>query len=486
MAWVEILPRFASLFRHRRWESASSFLSWTGILVNQHRHRQVEQVTLSSGETEECFFLKKEFAVTWRDRFRNAWHGFGWCSTAVREGAMLQALRAAGIGCPEVVALGEHERQAFVAMRGESSMTELRELLPTLNVEDCNRLAGMLGRELAKMHDAGFDHPDLFAKHILLARASSGFRVCIIDWQRGRHRSVTPWRLRCRDLAILDATLHKALANDRLRWRCLRAYFRALTAPARTPPHARLARQIRRQAERLRQDRNLREVGQLPVPARDQQFVPMQDGRLLVVRSHYENFRSDPLAFAGCGQLLANAAGSEKRLTAEDIPPLAHTLFRLQRFGVPAPRLLAVGRNAAGVFCCADSTATIPWAEAFAKASLSMRARMLWQAGRIVRQIHEAGYYLPAGDSWENRLGLVLSTRELTLISAEPLLRGHACWQELAPLELNRQKFRLSQTEQMRFLQGYLKQWQDGNQQRRAKKSLRTPGLLAWERQATS
>ena len=66
------------------------------------------------------FFLKKQRAVTWRERWRNAWHGFGWCATAVREAAILQALRGAGIGCPDVVALGEDGRQS----RGEVGLRE--------------------------------------------------------------------------------------------------------------------------------------------------------------------------------------------------------------------------------------------------------------------------------------------------------------------------------------------------------------------------
>src|SRR6266849_1116136 len=107
---------------------------------------------------------------------------------------MLQALRAAGIGCPEVVALGEDGRHAFVLTRDESAMTELRSLVPSLTCdEQRQQLAVTLGRELARMHDAGFDHPDLFAKHILATHDDAGFHFCILDWQRGRHRPSVSW-----------------------------------------------------------------------------------------------------------------------------------------------------------------------------------------------------------------------------------------------------------------------------------------------------
>jgi tRNA A-37 threonylcarbamoyl transferase component Bud32 len=532
MAWFEILPRYASLFRRRGWDSASSFLSWTGILVNQHRNRQVEQVTLEpeaparaaaslagAAGSNVRFFLKKEYAVCWRDRFRNAWHGFGWCSTAVREAAILQALRAASIGCPEVVALGEDRGQAFVLLGDESAMTELRAFLPTLSSdEECRRLAEALGRELARMHDAGFDHPDLFAKHILVAPPKGGtpasggvpplggptFRFCILDWQRARRRRAVSWRLRCRDLAVLDATLHGALASARLRLRCLHAYVRALSVQEGRPL-GRLARQIRRQAERLGKNRHIREIGQLAVPASNQQFVSLRGGRLLVVRSYYEKLGgqlpgwltriSEPDATARIyEESRAAASGSEglslqswpASASSRGIPPLAHTLFRLQRFGVPAPRLLAVGFSAERVYLLAESATTVPLAEAFAKASVPLRARMLRQAGWIVRQIHEAGYSLPAGDAWERRLGVIRATYELFVVKFEPLLRGALPWQESAPLEFNRQKIRLSRTEQLRFLQGYLKHRRGGDQERAAGTTHLLPRTKVWERQAVS
>jgi tRNA A-37 threonylcarbamoyl transferase component Bud32 len=475
MAWVEILPGFEFLFRQIGWASAAPFLAWTGILVNKHRNRQVEQVLLPSphrgreGGNDVGFYVKKEFAVSWHNRFRNAWHGFGWCSTAVREGAILQALREAGIGCPEVVALGEDRRQAFVLLRDHSDMIELRTFLQQAPAAERNRLAVALGRELARMHDAGFDHPDLFAKHILVASAEA--RFCILDWQRARRRRTVSWRLRCRDLAVLDATLHDGLASDWLRLRCLHAY---VLATGDRRPLGRVAGPIRREAERLRKNRNIREIGQMPVPAADLQFVPASAGRLLIVRSYFEQLdRRVPDWLARLGdsepedlpQVLACASESGNWLVQSwpsskaswDIPPLAHTLFRLARFGVPAPRLLVVGYAETYAFVLAKSAATIPFEEAFAKASFVVRARMLQQAGSVVRQLHDAGYYLPAGDSWRRRLGVVRGTGAIFLAKVDPLPRDGAPWHERGPTELNGQKIGLSRTEQLRFLHGYLR-----------------------------
>jgi tRNA A-37 threonylcarbamoyl transferase component Bud32 len=384
-------------------------------------------------------------------------------------------------------------------------MTELRAFLPTLSSDDeCRRLAGALGRELARMHDAGFDHPDLFAKHILVAPRGGTFCFCILDWQRARRRRAVSWRLRCRDVAVLDATLHGALASARLRLRCLRAYVRALSVQ-KGRPLGRLARQIHRQAERLRRNRHIQEVGQLPVPASNQQFVSLQGGRLLVVRSYYEKlggqlpgwltrisepdapervYKESHPAVSGAEEVSLQSWPASA--SSREIPPLAHTLFRLQRFGVPAPRLLAVGFSAERVYLLAESAAAVPLTEAFAKASIPLRARMLREAGWIVRQIHEAGYSLPAGDAWERRLGVIRATYELFVVKFEPLLRGARPWQELAPLEFNRQKIRLSRTEQLRFLQGYLKHRRGGYQDRTARTTRLLPRAKVWERQAVS
>jgi tRNA A-37 threonylcarbamoyl transferase component Bud32 len=329
-------------------------------------------------------------------------------------------------------------------------------------------LADVLGRELAKMHDAGFDHPDLFAKHILV---SEDLGICILDWQRARWRKSVPWRLRMRDLALLDATLHDGLASDRLRLRCMRAYLRA-TASKEVPPLVRIARRVRDESARLRREQNLREIGQLPIDAKEQQFVPMYEGQLLVVRSYHEEQGgqlSDGfarlLATNGVGrdlvavQRFANCTRVDSyRATDRDMPALAHTLFRLQRFGIAAPRLIAVCWSAAHVHLVTRAVVSVPFDEACAKASTQQRGQWLLQAGELVRRIHDAGYSLPLDDNWSSRLGVDLATGDVVLHRVDPLVRRSTPWQEFAPTELNHQKIRLSRIDRLRFLSGYLRQ----------------------------
>lgn len=479
MGWAEILPGFQSLFHRHGMESARAFLDWTGILVNHHRHRQVERVTLLAAERPardmaeslagaSDYFLKKQFAVTWGERFHNAWVGFGWCATAVREGAMLQALARAGVPSPEVAALGEDGKRAFLLTRAERELGDLRCLLHDLRDEPARRrLAMALGRELARMHDAGFDHPDLFVQHILAGPHAESFRFCILDWQRSRHRRRVSWRIRCRDLALLDATLLGALAGDRLRLRFLRAYRQAAGGQAK-PPLARLARAIRARAEALRQERRIREFAQMPTPAGDQAFVPVRGGALFIVQSFAErldrrlsdSWRSMIDDAAQPWDVLATFASAlglevEPMRTAassDAIPALGHTLFRLQRFGIPAPRLLVAGRDGRMLVKTARA---MPIADALARAPNGIRHRLLSAAGAIVRRIHEAGYHLPASDGWDRRLG-VTAAGEVVLKSVAELKQGDGSWRQWAPLEFSRPRIRLGRGEQLRFLRGYL------------------------------
>lgn len=441
MAWVEILPRYRELFRRRGWNSATSFLDWSGILVNLHRQRQVEWVKLDDNAEQGRFFLKKQHAVSWRERSRNAWHGFGWSATAVREARLLQSLRRAGIGCPDVVAFGEENRRAFLLLQDESGMTELRTILQDLvSTADRQRLACALGRELARIHDAGFDHPDLFAKHILVAGHEDAFRISVLDWQRSRRRPRVSWRLRCRDLAALDATLHDALASDGLRLRCLRAYRRALNAPGNAPPLCRLARHVRRAAVALKQRRNIREIGQLPIPPAQQQFVPACAGRLLVVRSYFEELGQQlppwltnlcGIGFQSCPSKPDRIGILSHKLVASgenhgwQLPLLAHTLFRLHRFGVAAPRLLAVARSPSHVSLITTAPAIISWHEAFAQASIRSRLELMRQARSIIRQVGVAGYRLPVDDAWPDRLRIDEATGTVIFARVEPLEDAH-------------------------------------------------------------
>src|SRR5207302_730262 len=117
---------------------------------------------------------KREQATYWRDYVSSLWAGLGWASRSSREGRMLQALRAAGLPCPEFMAAGEDDRgRAFLLVRELEATQELRQVLRQPGVPR-RPLARRLGQLLASLHDAGFCHADLYSKHVHVDRAGRG------------------------------------------------------------------------------------------------------------------------------------------------------------------------------------------------------------------------------------------------------------------------------------------------------------------------
>src|SRR5262249_10592289 len=87
------------------------------------------------------------------------------------------------------------------------------------------RLARRLAAQVARIHDAGFTYPDLYAKHIVVE--DLGARFTFLDWQRSRRRGRLTWSERCRDLAALNASLSGELGDGDDRLTFLLAYWRA-------------------------------------------------------------------------------------------------------------------------------------------------------------------------------------------------------------------------------------------------------------------
>src|SRR4051794_41152382 len=122
MEFVEIEPGHRDLLDGHGLVTARDFLGRSGVILSGHPSRHVLRVCLGS----ESFILKKEHRVPWGDRFGSAWAGYGWASKSVREARVLHQLRTAGIACPAVVACGEDGGRAFLLMREETGMTDLR------------------------------------------------------------------------------------------------------------------------------------------------------------------------------------------------------------------------------------------------------------------------------------------------------------------------------------------------------------------------
>ena len=450
MGIIDLHPDHGERLRDLGLTGAENFLRLEGAILGGHPDRHVLHVNLEGLSTA---FLKKEHRVAWRDRLAHWWRGFGAISKSVREGRLLRQLEASGIGCPQALAFGEAQGRAFLLLAEQSGLVDLRSYLHEHPLERV-ALAQALGTELARVHEAGFYHRDLYSKHILVGRAEGGWRFCFLDWQRGRRMRRLSWLKRLRDLAALDATLGDALAARRTRLLCWHAY---LIAQSRLPARPnRLLRQLCCLSARLQRKRRIRELRQPPLPAGRQNLIWL-DGEALCVTPRFQSamaqdamgqaptWLSKPDSLPSCSQVECQeiSAPDDVRWTLvrrwSNRPgrwlwswwrrPLfpapefeqAAAIVRLERFGVEAPRLLALGHRTLRPWQTYSFLLTetpiylVPLRDYWRQASARERGDVMRQAGRLLRRIHEAGYRWidPRFDAWSVRpeTGALVLTR---------------------------------------------------------------------------
>jgi tRNA A-37 threonylcarbamoyl transferase component Bud32 len=376
MAFVEINPRYRALLGRHGLTSPELFLALPAVIVSGHPDRHVAQVTVGDGPAAVAAFLKREHRIPWKDRLANAWAGFGFVSKSYREALTLRALQQIGVGCPEWIAVGEDRQgRAFLLVRGLADATDLRRFLRDRLSRDARarrRFARQLGEALARIHNAGFDHPDLYSKHVLVDPRTETFHF--LDWQRSRRRRSVNWEQRCRDLAALDATLAEDRATPRERLACLRAYLRATATPC---GGRHIANRIRQQTERLLRKPHIREARHGPLPAGEHAILWLDDEALCVTQEFWAELqgripdwlrldratarrgsstthtevalsggRRGLLVCRSCPQPLRWLwAGLRRRALVSPEVRQAGVLFRRQRQGSTAPRLLAFGQR---------------------------------------------------------------------------------------------------------------------------------------------
>lgn len=253
---VLIDPRLAPQLAARGWATFQSlFTEMASEEVRGHPSRTVCRFELGSWRG----FLKRQHWIPWKDYLGSWWAGFGFVDRSRREWNTLLALRKHGLACPEPLAVGCKKGQSFLLVRELEGAVDLHTYLTSQATTPSARqnLARKLGRMLARFHDAGFTHPDLYAKHVFIRRADG--RVAFIDFQRTQHRPWISWRSRWRDLAALHASLGEALVTATDRLRCLRAYLKEAGAAWRLR-QGMVA--IRRRTQRLLRRRKIKAMRQ--------------------------------------------------------------------------------------------------------------------------------------------------------------------------------------------------------------------------------
>lgn len=407
-------PAFANRLAALGITSADAVLDLSGEVVSGHPDRHVLRVELSG--LPGAFYLKRQHFVTRRERFRNWRAGFGWVSRAERERVLLDQLAATGFPCPRWVAAGEDGRgRAFLLVEEVTGAVDLRRALSDgrLSFADRTALANRLGRLIARYHAAGFTTPDLTAKHVLVSRESRDLgdmsEITLIDWQTARRVKALRLVDRLRALEALHASVADELTTPRERLRVLHAAMipdrfsdvaRRIAAEA---PRLATRRSIRDQRQSFALDQRLvwvsgeavcaiPSVAEIwPTPAIATPFYGAPPGRLTIdltdgQPAHLIRGRSyDPLR-----RLTCRLRGKSWRSPGAT---LGRILFHLERYRIPAPRLLAFGQRLTG-------HASAEW---FALHTLppppiiQPTLVVAEQLGQRLRQLHDAGCR-PVGD----------------------------------------------------------------------------------------
>jgi tRNA A-37 threonylcarbamoyl transferase component Bud32 len=400
---VEIAPRYRGRLARLGLATVDDFLGLPGEVVSGHPDRHVVRVELPGWDRP--LYLKRQHRVTWRERLRNRLAGFGWASRCGREAAVLGELGAAGLPCPRWVARGDDGRgRAFLVIEGLPGV-ELRRFLSggRLSPADRARLAVRLGRAVGRLHAAGFTTPDLSAKHIFVDPGT--FEPTLIDWQSARRTARVSDRDRLAAVALLHASLADGLAGPRDRLRFLRAY-RGVAGPVS-------ARAVERLAAMARGRRSVRDQRQPAVTGPDQRLVwlageavcavpdvaavwpvpavcpPYYDGPPGTTAVTLPEGRPAVLvrgrSVAPFGRLRAWFRGRPWRSPGAT---LGRVLFHLERYGVPAPRLLAFGQRLTGPL-------TAEWFALY-EPPAGFPSTDPHRAEAVLRRLHDAGCR-PAG-----------------------------------------------------------------------------------------
>jgi tRNA A-37 threonylcarbamoyl transferase component Bud32 len=438
MAFVETHPNYRAMLARHGLVTAGDFLALDGIVCCGHPDRHVVRVTVGKAEEAVPAFLKREHRTRWRDRLANAWTGFGLASRSHREFTLLRELEETDIGAPEPIAAGEDDDgRAFLVVRELDGYQDLRQFLRDLDTSPLAKrrdVARQLGAALARVHAAGYDHPDLYSKHVLISPAPApqflAFRF--LDWQRSRRRPHVSWSRRWRDLAALDATLADELATPRERLIALHAYLRGCRTPLDRHDGITLAaaaHAIRKRTRRLLERRRFREMRQPPLAIGVQNLIWVDGDALVVTREFREEMGGNvpdwlrtpltapknvvrqqavPLPGTRLAHLVTRWASRPWRwllsslrrrpLVAPELESM-NILFRLQRYGVVVPRLLAAGQRHVGRWQTQSFLLTEPLQDALplpqflANAAPLQRRAVLRQAAQVLRQMHQANCY---------------------------------------------------------------------------------------------
>ncbi|GIW81145.1 MAG: hypothetical protein KatS3mg105_2952 [Gemmatales bacterium] len=414
--WVRVNPVFQGLLKANGLHSPEDFLALPMVIVSGHPNRHVGTLSLSGDGGDIRVFLKKEHRVCWRDRLANWLAGYGFVSGAIREARLLDSL--GDVPAPQWLAAGEDGRgRAFVMIRELANAIDLRTWLrvfPDRHGKAVRRVA----RSLARLHNEGVVHRDLFCKHVFLTEDGT---VYFVDWQRAKRCQRPSTNIWCQDLAALHATLPDDAIDSRYRLIFLKTYLRYRSERM---SFADVRREVAQQTAKLLQKRYIREIRQCTVRTGEQTLLWLDGVTLCLTQPYYDELDGVvPDWLARWGQTTKASGFVYRRCCrfgrwlmawirckpyASDSLQQAALLFHLQRYGIRTPELMAVGQRRIGAARFESflltrrserATGLKTWLERFSSAQLLTAERKLrWstfdEVGKLLRKLHEAGITL--------------------------------------------------------------------------------------------
>lgn len=194
---------------------------------NLSRHRS--RIRFEIGEPTTTLFLKRYDQTPVMTQIRNWIETGRRVSSADRDRLPGEALAAAGIATPQVVAYGTEwggwfERRSFVVTRMLEGAEALERRMPDAwqsgkkdSAAERRRFLEGLADFVRRFHATGYCHRDLYLAHLFHDAAG---RLYLIDLQRAFRPRLRGWRWRIKDLAQLhySAPGEWVSCSDRLRF----------------------------------------------------------------------------------------------------------------------------------------------------------------------------------------------------------------------------------------------------------------------------
>lgn len=262
--WLQIEEFYKDLLRRNELRRFQDFMTFRGgKVLKQLPSRSILKIEFSSGAETKVFFMKRhKGSLSLGEVIRAFLSGFS-LSWGRKEWEVIQAFQKSGIPTLTPVAAGERVswfRQESFLLTEELKGFQSLELflkshfmipLSREKMKEKRAIIQELARIIRNMHEAGFNHRDLYCCHIFIQRQESGKREWrVLDLQRVDRRRWFRSRWITKDLAALNYSAPSPFITRTDRLRFLRCYLGGQNSLRENGP---LIRHVIRKSGKIRQ-----------------------------------------------------------------------------------------------------------------------------------------------------------------------------------------------------------------------------------------